>query len=622
MKWLFFCLLIVLPVSALAQVTNPAVIYQQDTIILQDSDVYYAPYAPPVPTDTREKLCCIAKELADLDGVTDYYSYDPKTNGHSITSLYGDTATWMRLFQAARKPDGTKTAIITQRSVTVSRNEDVDFRASGSIRLNSGFHVKPGAYFHAYIEPQFDSVIFSDEFDHSSLPKWSLYDSIHSDANAYLASKAASNVTESSAGDNKALTLTIAEDSSWGGKADFPMVASSTCRGSQPSCTVINVMTDTGCHMVDFTGRPFSAAQMASCPWPYKSADDSVLAPVSQSLPYGKYEIRDRLPMGLYHSNTYSDDNFDAWNLGETEFSDTCHILPGLAHRVRYGPYRGKFGKRITDSSTVLRSASANFSLHNFPNRIIIDNFPFAVGGLFYDFDTAAGRVDTSLGFDRMTALKGGLPSSFIADDSVTFYFERTGDNISDDSTAWTVDSTGHYFSCPSAHFTKEYQPYQLTLFPDLGLGHSTCHWDHNTDKIWMDTPLDPSYLHSRSKPFTYSCIEGCAYPQPKVHYSGDQWHTWTMELLPHECRFLLDGRVVQRVPDRLIPRSDKRADFVSNFPRMLTPFTVQFEIDGGNYTAEKDDFEHRYGTQMLRKIDYMKIWALPAEYHIPKFPN
>jgi hypothetical protein len=105
------------------------------------------------------------------------------------------------------------------------------------------------------------------------------------------------------------------------------------------------------------------------------------------------------------------------------------------------------------------------------------------------------------------------------------------------------------------------------------------------------------------------------------------------MEFLPHEWRFLVGGAVVRREPDRLIPRNDKRHDFVSEFPRMLTPVNFgEFDIGGavrlaarasdGDYQARKADFKARYGTTAASThIDYFKVWDLPSDYIIPKFP-
>ncbi len=71
----------------------------------------------------------------------------------------GPYATWQRFFTAKRDSLGNPHDIIAGGGapgtrVTVSANEDVDFRASGRVILKSGFHVKPGAFFHAYTEPR------------------------------------------------------------------------------------------------------------------------------------------------------------------------------------------------------------------------------------------------------------------------------------------------------------------------------------------------------------------------------------------------------------------------------------------------------------------------------------
>src|SRR5205085_863010 len=92
----------------------------------------------------------------------------------------GRYVVWQRLFTARDKPVSAyphrKSDIIvgshvtddTARThgycaVTVSKNEDVDFRASGTIRMENGFHVMPGAFFHAYQEPRWGSAILTDD---------------------------------------------------------------------------------------------------------------------------------------------------------------------------------------------------------------------------------------------------------------------------------------------------------------------------------------------------------------------------------------------------------------------------------------------------------------------------
>ena len=137
---------------------NPTVISQPHTIVLQNTDVYYAPFAPDT-IDAPFKLSNVASRLTDSNGL---FSRDPKyrpqPQGTSLSlwaphgTPIGGFTTWQRLFTARRRADHTPTDIIAGSNVTdsiahgpviVSRNEDVDFRASGRIWLKSGFHVMP-----------------------------------------------------------------------------------------------------------------------------------------------------------------------------------------------------------------------------------------------------------------------------------------------------------------------------------------------------------------------------------------------------------------------------------------------------------------------------------------------
>ncbi len=207
----------------------------------------------------------------------------------------------------------------------------------------------------------------------------------------------------------------------------------------------------------------------------------------------------------------------------------------------------------------------------------------------------------------------------------VTFYYQRSESDISD-SLPWSVDSTGTYFTGvysvdnhgDSLRFNKNYQPTQISFLP--GVDTFSCHWDYTTGKLMLSPSLPSIAPHSGTSFFYYWCEEGCPYPLPPVHLIANQWHTWTMELLPHECRFLVDGIVVHRIPDHLIPPTYQQADFVSYFPRMLTPFIFgEFEFDN---SSQKSMMERLYGTQMSRRIDYMRVWDLPSNYTVQQFPH
>jgi hypothetical protein len=650
-----FYLLLCSP-TAFAQQINPTVIFQRDTIILQNTDAYYWPFRPPSSTDTRENLCNIAEELRDPNGVPRLYpyQYNPIVHDTILKDLrpcdtcapLGDTTVWMRLFQAARKPDGTKTDIIAK-NVTISKNEDVDFRASGGVRLLSGFHAMPGSFFHAYTEPKWEygdcatagdsgnSLLFCDEFDHTNpqWPKMKGYWGSQCDKD----SNVLSNFSDTEALDGKSLKITMKWDSTCEcNSMDWITYRQGrTCIDTLTGCDIVETRVGDSCLTIGHDTLEFSSGQLLSCPWPFKSVASLPDYPVSQKLPYGKYEMRQKFPHGLfYHVNTYADDALNAWCMGETENTDTFHILPGIAHRNQYGPFRGKFLKLGSD--TVLRSSSASFSYANNPLRLLIDGFPYSCQLII---KVPPDTRDTFLTFFGNTQLKGGISPALFNADSVTFYYERVGENVTA-SLPWSVDSTGHYFTGPfdinwrgdSVRFSKSDQPNQIILFPYSGLGKSNCRWDSASGKLWLETPLDFSAPRNNVGSFTFTRNEQCQYPQPFLYNHSGEYHTYTMEFLPHEWRFLVDGAVVRREPDRLIPRNDKRHDFVSDFPRMLTPINFgEYDIDGSlrvaergadsDYQKRKNDFKTRYGITASEYIDYFKVWDLPSDYSVARFP-
>ena len=146
----------------------------------------------------------------------------------------------------------------------------------------------------------------------------------------------------------------------------------------------------------------------------------------------------------------------------------------------------------------------------------------------------------------------------------------------------------------------------------------------------------------------------GNGYPQPPVAFDGDDttggyvYHTYTMELMPHEMRFLVDGNVIRRFPDRLIPVNNKQYDRISKFTRNCTYFyPAEFDIDltpgdtlGTNPTSrtymERNYFETHLSNPGMRPvtiggvtynaahhlIDYIKIWDVPADVKISGFPK
>ena len=141
------------------------------------------------------------------------------------------------------------------------------------------------------------------------------------------------------------------------------------------------------------------------------------------------------------------------------------------------------------------------------------------------------------------------------------------------------------------------------------------------------------------------------------------------MEWLPHEVRILYDSVVVRRFPDRLIPPGNPQYDWVSTQPRSnIELFPAQFDIDLGTYTdtitkLKDTDWFGTYGardgygdflsiTKQQRQyfethttnpgfwpveippgsgiwypaahhlLDYVKIWDVPKDVTIPKYPH
>ncbi len=306
MKPIFlFCFTVASTASAAQDSINPYVIQQHCNIILQNTDVYYNPFAPPGPLDTRLNLCNESDQLRDSDGIgnqwRDYLPMVYNTTAGADTFVLlqnwapwgtpiGQFATWQRLFQAMNKPDGSPSDIIAGSNVTtpdttiypglngsppdtvitntpsgpviISANEDVDFRATGRIKLKSGFHVKPGAFFHAYTEPKWDTAVFSDEFDDTAKfrNQWHVNNvagdyygipaDCNSDSNAYLD-------TDYQAHDGHALDIILRET--------LPDTCSCFVQGGAfpDSCESFRDPTDT----IPIK-RIFSTAILRACPFP------------------------------------------------------------------------------------------------------------------------------------------------------------------------------------------------------------------------------------------------------------------------------------------------------------------------------------------------------------------
>jgi hypothetical protein len=121
---------------------------------------------------------------------------------------------------------------------------------------------------------------------------------------------------------------------------------------------------------------------------------------------------------------------------------------------------------------------------------------------------------------------------------------------------------------------------------------------------------------------------------------SGYEYHTFAVEILPHEIRFLYDSNVVRRIPDRLIPRGTPYYDVASTYPRLpvcIRPGEMDIDANPSDTTSggylEKKYFEAHadscsgcwpyHGQPAAHHLlDYVKVWDVPADVKISGYPN
>ena len=700
-RMLFLVLLTLCPLAVRAQsYVNPDTTQQQGDIILQNTDVYYKPMAPPGPMDTRENLCNQSDVYNDPNGVGSLYRdylpriYDPATG--TFVPIYqwspacdfpyalGGFAIWQRFFTAKRDASGHPHDIIAaggpNDSVIVSKNEDVDFRASGRIKLKSRFHAKAGCRFHAYIEPKWGDSVFSDDFNNIATfdSNWHISQGwgdensgaeCSVDSNAYID-------TDYQAYDGYALDLVLREapgDSCSCNNTAYSVGDSDNCVGTALASST----------------RPsfaFTSAQPWSCPYPFSTKAGTLGAPSYADMPYGKYEFRDKVPHTLHHTNNWGASSKFEFDLGET-FNATMGVInPNWGHSMCYGPYNGIF--QIVGSDTLFVCSTAGRGRHVQPQDIIINNVQY---GVTLDSGSRVAVVSTGIGAYR-------FPGSIVnTTDSTQFYYQappqRTADTVtwtvvkgSDDkwdmfSASW--DTTG---GVPHL-FTRSYQPTSLTL---TGFNYNltvdsekvhNCHWvdsandPMNYGKIYLDDPIDTSDPKTYTEAYQYTIYDGGStagppfrYPVQAIKIDRDtdmtdsssydstpyRYHTFTMEWLPHEVRYLIDSNVVLRFPDRLVPRNNPFYDWVGTGPRQpMVLYPAEIDIDyarndpmgtdsatdgHGNDSSitylERHYFEtHENETgegfwpvngqpAAHHLLDYVKIWDVPKEVQIPPFPH
>ena len=655
---------------------NPYIIQQSGTIELHYTNVYYRPFAPPNDWDTRANLCNQSDQLRDSDGLGNQYRdylpvlYDSiahrlDTVGlnwepHGIPLGNNFQVSWQRLFQSVH--GDIVAGGSPGDSVVISKNEDVDFRAHGRIILKSGFHAKPGCFFHAYTEPKFDTAVFSDEFDDTAKFRnqwhvnngWGDYYTQGADCSSD------SNVRDTAdpdAHDGHALDIVIRE-------------VPDTC-----NCFVLGAEDTDKCESIlptilDTQKFIFSTAILRSCPYPDSQHVAYPFVSFYAHAPYGKYEIREKIPHTEHHTNNWGGGYGMEWDMNETDNGTMSILNPNFNHTFRYGPCKGKFS--TVGGTIVFISSQPQWCRSNSPEAIIVNNIPYHVQPF------SGHGLDTIIALNDYT--QPTWPTSLTSStDSITFDYAVIGSCMSDTVT-WKVDTDAYgkwrIFSAwyhiahngDSLRFSKWNQPSKIILTADTGLFSKKdtlkCHWEYNlnnpTDKglLYLDDTMAPSDIHSFTEAFTFDrrVLYGAHedYPEPTIPFNGNdttggyEYHTFTMELLPHEVRYLYDSVVIRRFPDRLVPPSSPYYDWISQLPRSLVNIRpAEVDIDYGS----NDPFgtvpgsityqeRHYFETHLSNPgfwdvtiggktyhaahhlIDYVKVFDVPKDVYIPNYPN
>ncbi len=680
MKRIILLALLAIPWAALAQDSvNPYLIQQHGNIILQNTDVYYNPFAPPGPFDTREKLSSLSAFYQDSNGIGDgayvplvydslHHQFDTLANWAPHGSAIGPYTPWQRLFQGDTITAGGGAGD----RVTIGKNEDVDFRARHLIKLKSGFQVKPGAFFHAYTEPHWDTAVFSDEFDDTAKfrRQWYIFNGMNGvsgwsipqcqyDSSVFLD-------TDYEAHDGHALDLVF-------------RLNPDTC-----SCDSVNILLNScsDVNIPDSLGNPLihrsltSSGSVMSCPWP-----------VYAHAPYGKYEFRDKIPRMHHHTNNWGGGGGQTfeYDLDETFNGEMGIMHPNWGHGYRFGPCHGYFqirGAPYNDTSFISLDDTACTSAWEPTgqmNNLIINNIGYGV----YPWRLPPHTVRPNPG----TSFPSSLATS---SDTFTYYYCRWN-WLPTDSVTWRVDTAtdGKYriFHAPyhirsgdSIFFTKQYQPVMLALGSSVNVKGDTvqkkyhCHWiyllNNPTNKgiLYLDDPLDSADLKTNRESFVYELPDAYAggpgygvpamltgadttfdygdsvdgYRRDSAAYTAEpyRYHTFTMEWLPHEVRILYDSVVVRRWPDRMIPQGSPFYDYASTMARgpvYLIP--GGFSMDGDpvvssswsglssvNYFrthAGYPGFWPFHGQNAAHHlIDYVKVWDLPKTVIVASFPH
>jgi hypothetical protein len=109
------------------------------------------------------------------------------------------------------------------------------------------------------------------------------------------------------------------------------------------------------------------------------------------------------------------------------------------------------------------------------------------------------------------------------------------------------------------------------------------------------------------------------------------------MELLPHEVRFLMDSNVVRRIPDRTIPIGNKEYDLATTIERCPEQILLaETDLDNEDTVGLSQDIDTSSRSRGCwdvtiggvtyhaahDRVDYVKVWDVPADCKIEGFPQ
>jgi hypothetical protein len=416
-------------------------------------------------------------------------------------------------------------------TVMIGADEDVDFRATGHVELKPGFHTSAGCFFHAYVAPNWQNVVFEDDFsdagsiDQSSSSRlWNLERSTHDDGQGIMCLTAgAASVGSVPGDDGSSLQIQISKttnaDYKWADNiAQLVVSREYTSASAFTSASHYCTSTGDGCDYA--LGKVFLNSTAPSTPF--------------SGEPYGKYEFRAQQPFvaGLWPNN-WMYNGLDEIDLSEVAIGAWVPTTP---------PY-------------------------------------FLLGNLHVAEESGPYTCTLTTGSEPVWP---GLYASTICSQAVT------------DISCIGADFVAHP---PSGHLILNGVEYN-----GASVNSSTSLRIHGT-AISGGSGVLTSYTLANT-----NAGYGEVYP---AAVDVSQWHAYSVEWLPHEIRYLVDGVVRFRWPARAIPTSDEHYDVVS---KMHGKWLDLLPGSTGVLSSYKDNPALDGGLPAIHAVDYVRVWSLPAD--------